>query len=847
MHKNNKLLILVLISLCFVGGVYGYANTCDGRLSWMKDSVNILLNHQKINNFGFSTEIGDVWAADGGLGAGENLTRGDFFSGYPSTYMNNYTYNLSLTGSRSLTRKNAFINGENYTGIGFYYKGDGSNNYICKIRFWSNETGTSLGHNTIQNVRDFNITLNTTDWRYLYVDYSKFKNDTIGGGDPFLSFDSIRNFNGITIAICNSTSDYLTGNLYIDNYTLVDLDTGNFDYFRWQLYNTTRNNARYNEGITLLAYMVNKSGEVGFEENETIINATLKSMDFLVQHQMYDGGWSQELTNAGENYYSTPGTLGMVGISFIEAYKYLIDNPLMEENITLYQYYNISKKTRREFYLNTMKDAADFNYVLNRTFNYPLYSPYENQEHAALIYEYLYANLTGNITYLNDYNDKINYLNSTRSNNVFGFQIEVPGNNWTATIGYDAGYDSVQDYFSFLAIYLFNESYSRNIVNIKNNMIQNIVHANQKQRYIVNGSRGNSYSSGSQNYISLQYNLSKSLGLTNYLKFYSEIEWDGYGNFSETTTENQFRSSFVVPYDYAVCIDSMTGNSYRFPMNYTIKYYDLLNNSLNLMSRTRDFLGAYINSRNGLYFPRMLFAYDDNNSFWVRGDYLRTNSSGWIYNDENGNFTLPVVPHMRIKEGDSAISILTQDGDEVINTTQSVNAIWISSSTNTQKRIASNLSSAINATVYLNVSICDYVSTITYTPNGESPMTISGFTCINNQTLKITNLKINPSASSNVILLTFSTATTRNRDLMCSRLFGGYGNLIGFFPVIISVTAISIVIIILFGAIKFSKGDISLNMDDDTSKAFMLAITTIITILFCSIIFAVVMGSFCSV
>lgn len=83
--------------------------------------------------------------------------------------------------------------------------------------------------------------------------------------------------------------------------------------------------------------------------------------------------------------------------------------------------------------------------------------------------------------------------------------------------------------------------------------------------------------------------------------------------------------------------------------------------------------------------------------------------------------------------------------------------IWISSSNNLEKHIASNLTDSINVTVSINVLSCDSLSKIQYKRNQSLVYEEVSGTCLDN-ILTINTLQVDPSQESNEIILTYGKA-----------------------------------------------------------------------------------------
>lgn len=128
--------------------------------------------------------------------------------------------------------------------------------------------------------------------------------------------------------------------------------------------------------------------------------------------------------------------------------------------------------------------------------------------------------------------------------------------------------------------------------------------------------------------------------------------------------------------------------------------------------------------------------------------------------------------------------------------------IWFSSTSNTEKHIASNLTSTVTVPVIFAVSRCDNLQSVYYvSDDGSQTQTFTDEAvnnCNNNQV--ILNLQIDPATASNVIYLTYDFDREELIDV-CTEVMDGFAT----FGAMASVLAIVIAILIGY-ILVFQKG-----------------------------------------
>lgn len=231
--------------------------------------------------------------------------------------------------------------------------------------------------------------------------------------------------------------------------------------------------------------------------------------------------------------------------------------------------------------------------------------------------------------------------------------------------------------------------------------------------------------------------------------------------------------------------------------NFTITNYTINNNETNIT--------IYISGTLG--FDVLTW---DNSTFNITGgtNLLAFNKNGSIYgssnindNDGNINITLPpknatyVLDNYNLTEG----------------VTRENSPLWISSSTTTEKHIASNLTNTINTTVVLNVADCDTLGSISYTSDTgiyKINYTKSAgwfyqgqtYTCSNNKAT-IENVPIEKATNSNVFLLRYN-ADSLSACNAGVNAFSGYILLLGLVGIVFF---LGLMIAYLVGLVDKSK------------------------------------------
>jgi len=118
-------------------------------------------------------------------------------------------------------------------------------------------------------------------------------------------------------------------------------------------------------------------------------------------------------------------------------------------------------------------------------------------------------------------------------------------------------------------------------------------------------------------------------------------------------------------------------------------------------------------------------------------------------NDGNINITLPPNNYSYVLDNFNLTEGVTRENSP----------LWFSSASSTNKKIASNLTDTINATIVFNVDSCNIASINYFSNTGAYDKLITSYSCSNNM-VTIPNLEgIEPSSSSNEIKILYRTET----------------------------------------------------------------------------------------
>lgn len=651
------------------------ANSCDGKESWIQNAISYEVADMK--HYSETDRILDSFED----GIPSTTTKGNVGDGvahstayYPTSPNSNSLGSMAFTYNVSNPTYNwMYLNKQgggdwdlsNMTGLGFWFKGDGTNNTLGQFQLYDSITGTEWVTSSFATDYDSgdSIHMDSTDWKYIYIDFKFYKNKTGGQDIPQWA---LANISRIYLQVSDGGYSEPTGTVYFSDLRAVDYDKGSMFFTRWRD-GSTNVSGRWQEGLYNLAYQY-KYGTHGYAGNQDIRNAVVEGMDWLARNQLWNGGWLAE--DGTSNHGSSAGT-GFVGIPMVKTLDLMKDDAYLNDYVNERFHENITNQTRGALWNASAETMANYTLI----FTFPA-GWVTNQYFGHLHATWLYANYSGK---WNIYNDTINSqlatINNTWQLNTFGF---TPESNTTGKIGIDWGYNHVTTFVE-ASFYLdsLNPTLS-DIINKHGESFKNTV--NDGHTYMLNGSRGSTGSNGVyDSYVWLASNMTGDPYIQQ-LVYLTNVYGAGTGSSANGNSLTgglvPYRSTYWATTNWLYCSVNVTDPGFRFPQNYTHIAYDLMSET-SWDSRNTDLTGNF-QTISQLQFPRILFAWDDNNTWWKRGDnlttfsdYLTTNSSGWMYSDENGNFSLPVTPKIKITIGDSNVQVITQNGTAKYNTTRS--------------------------------------------------------------------------------------------------------------------------------------------------------------------------------
>lgn len=726
-------LTLVFLAL-FMGLCVGLGSAveCSSQLDWLKNASLINLNSTKIIKYpdifygSFYSGTLENWKTSFTATIYNNISIAS--NCVVNNYCLNFTYNFTAVPASTyliIYGNDTSHDTSNYSGIGFWYKGDGSSHSLQGNAINTATFGSYEHKITSSKDVEKSCNLSSTEWRYCYIDFSFIKN---ASNNVPLNMVYLNNTRRFSLILWNSTGKQ-EGNIYITNVSFVDFDSGSANYLRWANKTNTNRNSRYQEGLYNLIYLYNFGG-VGWLNNGTYLNYTLDQMDWLVRHQLYDGGWADDVYQS----HTTAAGNGFTGIAFMKSLVLLNGNERLNDNITIFIVNtsvgldgNIVTLSRGNLYNRTALNMANY----NRPYGLSAFT--SNQYFGMYHARWLYYNYTGLSTYLDSINGNLTLADNDWQLNRFGFNWEE---NSSSNMGFDIGYQGV-------SVAVLSSFYQDSRLPILNSIISkldvyllNII--NSGYGFLPNGSRSTNFTNGvfdsfvsktaidlnlpylnQSVYLSLVYNKSStvnSLGLGSSL---------GGSNLSGNTP---FRSTVWAVENYKYCTTPITNSGFRFPQNYTFYSYNMFNQTSfirNVNNQSGDIL-----RRDGLEFPQIYYAYD-----FGCMDYWSLNKSQgftYIYNYdliEELNQTVCVTNALifnltSICNGSSSnvalntgnINVTLNPGEacyvlDNFNLTEGViienSPLVLTFSTNTSKLVTSSLDEGINSTFIFNITSCD--------------------------------------------------------------------------------------------------------------------------------------------
>lgn len=682
-----------------------YNNSCNGQMSWLKDSLYFQLWSIKqyktpdniYNNFTNSSKILFSNSSDGTF---NNITSSICSV---NSVCGNITYNFSGLGERfyipfTISGDLAENDFSEYSGLGFWYKGDGSNNWIAINEFITYEP--EYMENKAVGYFEGACLLNHTEWRFCYTDFNILHYNT--SSNP-INYSQLKRINRVTLIILNTTQQSNTpitsesGNIYIANMTLIDLSKGSMYIQNWKHKNLVRQDSRYQESVYNLAYLYTYGG-TGYQGNETILNATIDAMDFLINNQ-YGLSWISDHSQL----HGTGATSGFIGIPFMKALMLIKNSSRMSETITVYVEDNETglvkipmTNSRSYFYNLTAKNIGDN----DREMWLPAFT--SNQYFGMYHARWLYYNYSGNVSYLNSINGNLTrYILENLYLSTFGIQIEE---NTSDNIGFDMGYKDV----SYVVLGSFYQDSKlpilETLLRLSEPQLLNV--NNNYYNTFVNSSRGSTSSGGVRD--SPVYKTALELNLT-YLRQWSYLtqnlttligsSTNGYNLLAGITP---WRSMYWPVSNYESCNSiNYTSNGFRFPQNYSFYSYDL--NTLSGFSRRFIEHSGAITDRTGLEFPQMIYSYDNDTDFWIGNETnIYFNSTNPYFSDINGNFPLKInITRFGYNGDTSKVYLYSKNYYRNYNINNGIQFIYDSY----HGYIYNNLSSNINTTNY-NLTNC---------------------------------------------------------------------------------------------------------------------------------------------
>lgn len=770
MKFTQWLIVALAVFMAFcIYGANAYDNTCNSRLSYLKDSLDIVypyLRLDKINdyNFGSFDNSKDGWT--GFTSTGESLLNISDNCPVGNGCLQGI-YNFSVTSSQARylnSNLSQNINATyNYTGILFYLKGDGSNNSL-EIEPITNITGV-----TKTAVQEYSlIKLNFTNWRVYFIHFNRY--------GSFNKTDAQR-IESLLITVRNNSFSYGSsyGNFTVDEVKLVDFNYGNaYPYYAegdlfWD-------NLRWSEHITTQSYLY-VNGGTSYTGNQTIGNNIKATLDYIIQNQLRDGTWSER--NEDTTPDDTISSIGFLGGSLVEAFDYLNNTGLLENNSNLFSYatWNITNRTYREHLTDTLNFA--FSKYYGRSFNV---STPANQwiDNIAVLYKW--CDVSGNNNYCSDADSKLILFNQSMVNQQFGFWKELNDNE---NIGWDSSYNNVQLRSFGKLINIRTDNLLIYLEDKLGSSIKEVMTSDNINIYLPNRSR-----SGDD--IPANFTVAPFLlkNLTNvYLKDYiygGYLNWETYGSYLTSNGSNEFRNAGFYAPDYELCDDSFFNSSFTYQnkQNHTYFVYNLRNETGYTF---KGLLSNYkVEQRTGLEFPEVV-AYWDSNVSYVSGKYnfdvVNNNTNTWYFYSLLGttlnfsdldsalayNTNGSIYGSSTISENDGNINItLAPSGEAYVldnfNLTEGVNRthspLWVSSRNSSGIRtvynLASNLSQEISGVkFYPSNLLCPkkvlFISAVSNTQNAPT------YSCSGGYVTEVTLTDYEPSQLSNQLLFSYTT------------------------------------------------------------------------------------------
>jgi hypothetical protein len=562
-------------------------------------------------------------------------------------------------------------NMSNFSGIGIWVKGDKSNNTL-NWALYNSSSGSFVGNGLFSK---FSYKLDFDEWRYLYLDFHYFyDNSTIFG------LSQLNNIESIQLNIDNSSTFYNnsnTGTVYFSNLELVDNLLGaecypgcNISNYGWAYGNSSSGADlwRNMDGLYLQAWLY-KNGGTGFTGNKTLLNYSLFGGDMLARTISGQGSW---ITTQGASGVTWSGNWISLSscVSLALSYKSLFNEPELNDYIVINNFFNNNSNnndTRKNHWKNTVLRCAN----VTKNKDIPSFSvPYAaNQFYIAIISEWLAYNISGDNSYLSDFHLKLS--NFSGYTDRFGVTPEYDTIDDISPY-YDSGYIPIQANIFTLSYFLTKNNTFINLLSGINNISSNLIGFNSKLIF-ANSSRrifGDYWLTDEMmtfavHNISLANNFNY-LAQSTYLSIINKS--DNYLT-SDNSKEYLFPWGFFLPFMYDNYA-AATNQSFLFPQQFGFVSYLLYNSS-----------GSYV---------RSIFDLNVTNS----SNFIRAKDEfPFIFYARNQDVTNSWYFPFILAESNSNINYF----------------VWFSSSTSTEKHISSNLSSTINNVVVVaQLADCDH-------------------------------------------------------------------------------------------------------------------------------------------
>jgi len=362
------------------------------------------------------------------------------------------------------------------------------------------------------------------------------------------------------------------------------------------------------------------------------------------------------------------------------------------------------------------------------------------------------------------------YLYSTNSNRIFNNTILSTGTDARGIYLDIASYNNISENNITISSSATRNNYGINLYsNAQNNLIKQNIINNQA----TSGGVGIQLKLNSNNnYISNLNILNSSISIymdTVYNNYFDNLDFvfrTRQWRYPKEANNTEFLTNSNLNY-IVENIPADTNLNTNYPFHSNASNSDILNNTLtqNLKIQFHSLSNALI--------------YYSNNSIAGSSDI----------NSNDGNINITLTPNN--------YSYVLDNFNLTEGVSREHSPIWFSYSSSTLKKIASNLTESIYSNVLVNVDSCN-IFKVSYTPEGESSISPS-YSC-NNNLLTLTEIKVNPAESSNIIEITYKTQKTD----FCEDIINIFTSAVGIITILIIIIMLSIGLSVL-GIIEFSN------------------------------------------